>query len=217
MTDTKLITRADADSFEKFIPLALRTESQPPALRTNARAFVAAISAAIATAEILDGFKKQLFYGKSEKLTAKLAHFNGILQDATIILSEGVTADSLTDSISMNPRVLHGLLGFVTEAGELAAVLNKGVAGETIDAVNIQEEVSDAAWYVAIINDELKLDYYTGLTNVVNKLIVRYPDKFSSYFADNRDLDAERKQLEQNVNGVVMIDATIPDPYKGRV
>lgn len=199
MTDTKLITRADANSFEKFIPLALRTESNPPALRTNVRAFVAAISAAIATAEILDGFKKQLFYGKSEKLTTKLTHYNAVLVDASAILGEGVSADSLTEDISMNPRVLHGLLGFVTEAGELAAVLNKGIAGEAIDAVNIQEEVSDAAWYVAVINDELKLDYYTGLTNVVNKLIIRYPDKFDSYFADNRNLDAERQQLESGL------------------
>lgn len=122
------------------------------------------------------------------------------MKEASDILNEGVSVESLTDEITMNPRVLHGLLGFVTEAGELASVLHKGVSGEQVDAVNIQEEVSDAAWYVAIINDELNLDFYAGLTNVVNKLIVRYPDKFDSYFADNRNLDAERVQLEMNVS-----------------
>lgn len=199
MTDVTLITRNDSDSFDKFIPLALRTESNPPQLKTNLTAFVAAIAAAIASAEILDGFKKQMFYGKTEKLTTKLSHFNAILGEANAILSDGVTVESLNDSIDMNTRVLHGLLGFVTEAGELAAVLRNGVTGGEIDAVNIQEEVSDAAWYVAIINDELKLDYYTGLTNVVNKLIVRYPEKFDSFFADNRNLEAERKQLENGL------------------
>lgn len=198
MTDTPVnfITRADADTFNKFIPLALRTESVPEVMRTNRRAFVAAIASAIASAEILDGFKKQLFYGKSEKLVTKLAHYNAVLAEANAILSEGVSDDSLTDVIELDTRVLHGLLGFVTEAGELAAVLRKGVNGEAVDAVNIQEEVSDAAWYVAIIYDALSLDFYDGLTNVVNKLIVRYPQKFDSYFADNRDLTAERKQLE---------------------
>lgn len=198
MTENTLITRDDANSFDKFIPLALRTESNTGPLRTNLRAFVAAISAAIASAEILDGFKKQMFYGKTEKLLTKTAHYVSILEEATAILSEGVNLDH-QEEIVLNPRVLHGLLGFVTEAGELAAVLKKGTQGEAVDAVNIQEEVSDAAWYVAIINDELNLDFYQGLTNVVNKLIVRYPEKFDSYFADNRNLEAERVQLEMNV------------------
>lgn len=196
MTDTTLITREDADSFNKFIPLALRTESVPSELRTNLRAFLAAIAAAIASAEILDAFKKQMFYGKRAKLTEKLAHYNAVLAEANAILSEGVSEDSLTDTVDMDIRVLHGLLGFVTEAGELAAVLRKGVSGEVIDSVNIQEEVSDSAWYVAILYDALKLDYYTGLTNVINKLIIRYPNQFDSYFAEHRNLEAERKQLE---------------------
>lgn len=197
-TTPTLITRENANTFDKFIPLALRTESPNGQLYTDVTAFVAAISAAIASAEILDGFKKQMFYGKTEKLLTKTQHYVRILEDATSVLNQGINLGE-QQPIPLNHRVLHGLLGFVTEAGELAAVLKKGTEGEEVDAVNIQEEVSDAAWYVAIINDELKLDFYQGLTNVVNKLIVRYPEKFDSFFADNRNLDAERAQLEVNL------------------
>ncbi|QDJ96380.1 nucleotide pyrophosphohydrolase [Xanthomonas phage Xoo-sp13] len=197
-TPSSLLTER-LSSFDSFVPYALRTESNPDAslvLHTNVRAFVAAVAASIASAEILDGFKKQLFYGKTANLLTKTSHYTAILEESISILNEGITEDSLGDPVALNPRVLHGLLGFVTEAGELASVLQKGVAGEAVDVVNIQEEVSDAAWYVAIIADELKLDFYQGLTNVVNKLYIRYPEKFTSFLADNRDLVAERAALE---------------------
>lgn len=196
---TPVLLTEKLNNFGEFVPLALRTESSPPSLATNAVAFVATIAALIASSEILDGFKKQLFYGKTEKLLTKTAHYTQVLQDATAVLQQGISADSLTDAIPLNPRVLHGLLGFVTEAGEIAAVLRNGVEGKAVDVVNIQEEVSDAAWYVAIIADELQLDFYQGLTNVINKLYVRYPDKFDSFRADNRNLAAERVALEVGV------------------
>lgn len=40
-------------------------------------------------------------------------------------------------------------------------------------------------------------ELFRGLTNNINKLIIRYSDKFSSEDAINRDLGAERNQLEQ--------------------
>lgn len=185
-------------SFDEFIPLALRTESIPNSVRTNVNVLVATIAANIASSEILDGFKKQIFYGKTEKLLTKTSYYTKILQDSVdIINTSDLTEASLGTMVPINPRVLHGLLGAITEAGELAAVLHKGVDGEEIDVVNVQEEFSDIMWYVAIIYDELSLDYYQGLTNVIDKLIVRYPEKFSGELADNRNLTEERKQLEK--------------------
>lgn len=40
-------------------------------------------------------------------------------------------------------------------------------------------------------------ELFKGLTNNINKLIVRYPDKFTNENAINRDLNIERKELEK--------------------
>lgn len=41
------------------------------------------------------------------------------------------------------------------------------------------------------------LDFWQILTNNINKLKIRYPDKFTNEAALNRDLDAERVELEK--------------------
>jgi len=46
-----------------------------------------------------------------------------------------------------------------------------------------------AEWY--------ELDFFQLLTNNINKLKVRYPEKFTEEAAQNRDLDAERVELEK--------------------
>ena len=108
--------------------------------------------------------------------------------------------DSFNDEIEVNSRVFHALLGIITEAGELSDALLNAVTGGGIDAVNLQEEATgDMGWYRAILNDELGLDEYQGLTNVINKLRTRYPDKFTNELAANRNLEAERKHLEVGV------------------
>jgi NTP pyrophosphatase (non-canonical NTP hydrolase) len=46
-----------------------------------------------------------------------------------------------------------------------------------------------AEWY--------ELDFFQCLTNNIDKLKVRYPEKFTEEAAQNRDLDAERIELEK--------------------
>ena len=41
------------------------------------------------------------------------------------------------------------------------------------------------------------LDFEKALINNIDKLAKRYPDKFSEFHAINRDLEAERKELEK--------------------
>ncbi len=191
-------------SFNEFQPLALRTESYIETVRTNKRALLALLVANVAVTEILDGVKKQVFYGNSTKLLTKTQDAVNQLEQMVAILREDLTEENLNDEIDIDPRVFHGILGIVTESGELADALLNGVTGGDIDAVNIQEEATgDMGWYRAILNDALELDEYQGLTNVINKLRVRYPEKFTNELAANRNLDAEREQLEVGVNGPV--------------
>ncbi len=194
---------------KEFQGLALRTESRIDGIGLNRANLVTLLKIVVAVSEILDGIKKAAFYNKTAKLEGNfgplldtiehLAHdlyleneFNGTV-NAVLDPNESIP--------NIDPRVFHGILGIITESGELAAALLKSVADpkHPIDAVNIQEEMSDIAWYKAILHDTLGLDWNQGLANVIEKLRIRYPEKYSDYNADNRNLDAERAALEVGV------------------
>jgi hypothetical protein len=49
---------------------------------------------------------------------------------------------------------------------------------------------------IYILSLYLNFDFYQSLTNNINKLMVRYPEKFDTDKAINRDLENERKRLE---------------------
>ena len=96
-------------------------------------------------------------------------------------------------------RGLHSALGMVTEAAEFADVFKKHLFyGKEIDWVNLEEEVGDLFWYIAIMVDVFGKDVFdTILQKNIDKLAKRYPNqKFTSESAINRDLEAERNILE---------------------
>lgn len=99
--------------------------------------------------------------------------------------------NSLTD-------IVHMLFGMTTEVGELTDVFKKFIAyGKEIDTVNVIEELGDILYYIA----SFCRIYGVSLTEVIArnmaKLETRYPEKFTEYHANNRNLDKEREQLEK--------------------
>lgn len=190
-------------TFNEFQPLALRTESHIDSVVTDAEVLDSTLQIFIASSEILDAIKKQVFYKKNTKLLTEAREQVSKLEQEVIRLRKAMDAaseDTLTDTIPFNPRVFHGTLGLVTEAGEIGSIIQKVSAGGELDVVNLQEEATgDSGWYRAILNDELGLDEYQGLTNVINKLRVRYPERYSDEAAANRDLESERKHLEVGI------------------
>ena len=125
----------------------------------------------INTAEILDNMKKSLYYGKGR--------------------SE-VNIDDEGRVHTEDPKVLHALLGIITEAAELTEAYLKN------DVVNMGEELGDLYWYMAILHRKLNtLPEETWRVNI-EKLKARYGDKFSEDRAINRDLDREREILEND-------------------
>ena len=73
------------------------------------------------------------------------------------------------------------------------------MSGEDVDPVHVSEELADSDWYKAITVDELNIDYYMSLTNVIRKLRVRFPDKFSIEDAANRDLKSGAYSFRREV------------------
>lgn len=94
-------------------------------------------------------------------------------------------------------RLLHAAMGMATEAGEFVDALKKHIFyGKPLDVVNLKEELGDHLWYVAIACDVLDVTLDDVMTRNIEKLRQRYPGKFTSDAALNRDLPAERKILE---------------------
>jgi NTP pyrophosphatase (non-canonical NTP hydrolase) len=94
----------------------------------------------------------------------------------------------------------HMLFGMITEVGELVDVFKKNMAyGKEIDWVNVQEEIGDLMWYIlgfCNLNDFKLQDI---LEATVEKLKIRYPNRFTQEDATNRKLSAERIALEQRM------------------
>lgn len=91
-------------------------------------------------------------------------------------------------------RLLHAAMGLCSESGELMDVMNKYLFyGKPIDISNVKEEAGDAMWYLAILFSELGCGFEDIGCMIINKLRIRYPDKFTEFDAQHRDLEAERE------------------------
>ena len=95
-------------------------------------------------------------------------------------------------------RLLHAGMGIATEAGEFLDALKKSIFyGKELDRVNLKEELGDLLWYIAIAMDELGTNFETEMERNIKKLKARYPEKFTQEHAEYRDLETERKILEE--------------------
>ena len=97
----------------------------------------------------------------------------------------------------MMSRLLHGMIGVCTEAGELQDMIKKNlIYNRPFDRVNVMEECSDILWYLALALDACGYTMSECMEKNIDKLRTRFPDKFTFKAANKRDLDAERNVLE---------------------
>lgn len=119
----------------------------------------------------------------------------------TIPSDSEAVMERFKDSTSID--MLHAAMGMVTEAAEIMDMLKKHLFyGKDFDFVNIEEELGDSDWYHSFMIHTLRMkEYHTSWEKIweknINKLKERYGDKFSEYDALNRDLDEERRVLEE--------------------
>jgi NTP pyrophosphatase (non-canonical NTP hydrolase) len=171
---------------EEYQPLALRTESRPECVRLNGKqnhAAFMAIGEFVAAGKKLDQIKKHLFYGKPLLFTG----------DAEIYPLYIAGRDV---------RILHALLGIITEAGEFGEALMADWPvtsnAEPHDETNLKEEAGDLLWYLAVLFDALGTTFPAEMERNINKLRARYPEKFDAALAHTRDLAKERAVLESS-------------------
>lgn len=102
-----------------------------------------------------------------------------------------------TETNGVAPRIEHGVIGLVTEAGELMTAVKKAkIYAKALDRINVIEEVGDIMWYLALLADELGVSFEEIWDKNIRKLRVRYPEKYDKKLVSNRKLDHERKELE---------------------
>lgn len=191
-------------NLQQYQQAALRTESLKEQLTFNKDLVISLFKLFVLNSELLDALKKEIYYNKPNKMDLNgnmlLLDMQHEINNALYFLNDKVENKNVQVQ-DINPRVFHGILGFATESGELIDVLLKNlVENKEIDATNVQEEAQgDIGWYTAILSDALNLNWEEGLERNIAKLKERYPEKYTDYNADNRDLDKEREILEGKV------------------
>lgn len=93
-------------------------------------------------------------------------------------------------------RILHGLLGCMTELGEAADIIKRHlIYGVGLDLMHLMEEAGDKQWYIALILDAAGYTMEAAQARNIAKLRKRYPQGFTEAKALNRDLAAETAAL----------------------
>lgn len=185
----------------EFTKIALFTESVVDKFSVNKETFDAALNAFVAASEIIDLYKRSVYYAGYQIDRDKLAKFAVDLEGAASWLRmhlDQVTDGEKTD-INVNTRTAHGIIGMATEVGEVVAAFRDHLKDDTLDTINVAEEIGDVNYYEAVVVDSLGTSIDDCNAAVVRKLQKRYPDGFSSEKALNRNLEVERATLEQNL------------------
>lgn len=178
-----------------FVEDALKTESQIEKISVNETLFNEVREILINAGALLDQIKKNAFYDKPYNMDGLMRNTYS-LNNAINRLSR-LDINDIADNktvFPINPRIFHSIVGIQTEATELLEALD--VTQKELDDINIAEEFGDLDWYKAIGVDELGISWETVLETVIAKLKARYPNKFTSEDAINRNLDKEREILD---------------------
>lgn len=107
--------------------------------------------------------------------------------------------------------ILHGIVGVITEAGEMAdLLLNRLKTGE-FDRVNALEECGDVQWYIVRQLRGMGATLELMQRSNIDKLHGRHGEAFDVFRDANRDLSAERKRLEADA-APLLESITSPTP-----
>lgn len=178
------------------------------------------MKAAIDALEALDEVKKALFYRKGNPIGITVTA-NAALSFDAVHRMAGTDADSEQgyEEYDRTVQILHAVLGLATESGEgLEAVYKAMFLGEKFDRVNLMEEFGDAKWYIAIGLDALGYEWGEDEIANIDKLKLRFPDKFDNQLAINRDHAKERVVLEGLNKDVLEAQRDKhPERFEGRV
>lgn len=142
----------------------------------------------ISWGQLLDKVKKSLMYGRD--------FYNG----------QEPAGELICVPPEKDQRLIHAMLGIATEGVEMMEAVRDYFFGngfngyealKRFDLTNLQEEFGDVFWYYAFGLKELGQSDAENRAQNDAKLEKRFGAVFSEDKANNRDLDAERRTLEE--------------------
>lgn len=96
------------------------------------------------------------------------------------------------DIVEPYRRLEEGIMGMNSESGEALDILKKFLfQGHGLDIYNLEQELGDVLWYLAITAHELGVDLETIARININKLRKRYPNGFT-YEDSLKRIDTEK-------------------------
>lgn len=160
-----------------FYDLAMRTAAPPESFFPPEHSFQAHLFAQdlrdyIDAARKLDRWKSSLIYGKDKDASA----FPDLPDDDAL---DAAVFDNLTGA----PEFVHAVLGITSEGGELAEHLLSAMMGVPIDVNAVSEETGDVDWFQELLAKWLGIPVEQSRADVITKLRLRYPDKFTAEMA----------------------------------
>lgn len=182
---------------DQFVKDATTTESIIEKVTVNHLLLTSVMAISMSAGNMLDQIKKHVFYGKEYNEDGFVDEFMAIVGSLEV-LKMALKEPNNEVEHGVDPRLFHAIVGIATESTELLEALL--TEEDKLDTVNILEELGDLNWYQAIAIDAIDgASYDNVLSTVIAKLKNRYPNKFTSEDAINRDLDKERQTLQNNL------------------
>jgi NTP pyrophosphatase (non-canonical NTP hydrolase) len=106
------------------------------------------------------------------------------------------SARTLNYALSDNDQLLNCAIGVSGEAGEMLEIMKKYFfQGHDFDKAKVMEELGDVFFYIAGMCTAMGVSLDDVARNNIEKLLVRYPDKFSSNDSVKR-VDENSGELE---------------------
>lgn len=102
-------------------------------------------------------------------------------------------------------RLDTAVRGLAGDVGEVCTCIQKWIEyGQSLDEVNLKEEVGDCLWRLAQICKGLGITLEDAMIANIEKLKIRYPDKYSDEKAaeENRDRKSEREVLSKEIDAL---------------
>lgn len=198
----EIASRVNLHNYPEYALQTERVPEQPVVLSDElAGLLMNLLTVADDWALVTDGLKRHIFYGKGPSL--QIIHDNleagAAWQEQPFLGAMAGGGSPLLYPIEY--RMLHGALGKLTEALELLQMLRAYFEGKSpsFDLFHIGEELGDDDWYTALIQNTTGLDRQSWQIANIAKLCARYPNKFNSTDAFERDLPRERALLEEYI------------------
>lgn len=171
----------------------LGNDWKPEEIRCNKLLLVNTLKTFVCLGNILDQIKKNAMYGKPYNIE----NFRTDFTNSFSYMNE-LSSVSLNDveTLDINIRLYHAIIGISCQSAELTKALADNILYVEYDYNNLCDNLRNIRWYLSFGYDELNIGWDKSFESVIEKLRIRYPDKFSSKHAIERDLDAERVALE---------------------